>query len=180
MDRGDYARKKLDELINIANNKEIAQIAGLVDSLDEEISKLVLKMIAYGDYKRFSSSGDKEEDDNKFKIIIAGGRDFANYNLLKEKMDVLLQERKNIEIVSGTANGADTLGERYAREKKYNIKRFPADWDLYGKRAGYVRNKEMADYADACVVFWDGKSSGTKHMMDLATEKKIPLRLINY
>ena len=118
------------------------------------------------------------------KVIIAGTRDFDNYELLKQKMDKILAARvKNNEeiiIVSGTARGADKLGERYARERGYTIKRFPADWDKNGKRAGYIRNEEMAKYADACVCFWDEASRGTKHMIDLATRYKLALRVVKY
>ena len=121
-----------------------------------------------------------DEAKAKFKVIIAGGRDFNNYEFLKEKMDIFLKEKENIEIVSGTANGADSLGERYAGERGYFLKRFPANWSLYGKRAGYIRNSEMADYADVCVVFWDGKSRGSKHMIDISEEKGMPLRIVNY
>lgn len=115
-----------------------------------------------------------------FKLIIAGGRDFNDYDLLKSKLDRLLQNKTDVEIVSGKARGADSLGERYAREMGYPIKEFPANWNKYGKSAGYIRNKEMAEYADGCVCFWDGDSKGTKHMIDLAEEKNISLRVIYY
>lgn len=116
-----------------------------------------------------------------FKVIVAGGRYFNNYELLKESLDRLLQNKlPNVIIVSGTARGADTLGEKYAVERDLSIVEFPADWDKYGKSAGYRRNAEMADYADACVVFWDGKSKGTKHMIDLAEKKGIQLKIIKY
>lgn len=118
------------------------------------------------------------------KVIIAGTRDFNNYELLKQKMDKILANRvKNNEeiiIISGTARGADKLGERYAREKGYKIERYPANWDKYGKRAGYIRNEQMAKVADACVCFWDEQSKGTKHMIDLAKQYKLALRVINY
>lgn len=117
-----------------------------------------------------------------FKVIIAGGRNFNNYDLLKNKCDILLKNKslEDIEIVSGTANGADKLGERYAKEKGYKIKRFPADWDKFQKRAGFIRNQQMAEYADACICFWDNSSRGTKHMIDLANEKGLFIRIINY
>lgn len=115
-----------------------------------------------------------------FKVIIAGGRDFNNYDLLKRKCDVLLKNKSDIEIVSGTANGADKLGERYAKENGYKIKRFPADWDKFQKRAGVIRNQQMAEYANACICFWDNSSKGTKWMIELANEKGLPTRVINY
>lgn len=115
-----------------------------------------------------------------FKVIIAGTRSFDDYELLKTKMDRLLSQQRDVEIVSGTARGADQLGERYAAEKGFPIKQFPADWNIYGKSAGYRRNAEMAEYADAAVVFWDGKSRGSKHMIDLAKSKGLAVRVIVY
>jgi len=113
------------------------------------------------------------------KVIIAGSRSFSDYDLLKEKMDKILknQNKEEIEIISGTASGADKLGERYAKENNLKLKKFPADWSL-GKKAGYIRNEEMAKYADACIVLWDGMSKGSKHMIDLAEQYKLKLRVI--
>jgi len=114
------------------------------------------------------------------KIIIAGSRNFNDYNLLKTSCDNLLTQFTNIEIVSGTARGADKLGERYAREKGYDIKQFPANWDKFGKSAGYIRNDEMAKYSDMLIAFWDGTSKGTKHMIDLANKRGIKVEIVNY
>ncbi len=116
-----------------------------------------------------------------FKVIIAGGRDFKDYDLLKTKLNKILSNINTpIVIVSGKARGADSLGERYAKEMGYEIAEFPANWDKYGKRAGYIRNEEMAKYAEACVCFWDGKSKGTKHMIDLTNKHNLKLRVIRY
>jgi len=115
-----------------------------------------------------------------FKVIVAGSRNFNNYEFLKNTLNYLLINQNNIEIVSGTANGADKLGEMYARKLHLGLKQFPADWDQYGKRAGYLRNEQMAKYADALVAFWDSKSVGTKHMIDLAGKYKLLVRVINY
>lgn len=113
------------------------------------------------------------------KVIIAGGRDFNDYDLLKLKCDTILKNQTNIEIVSGTARGADKLGEKYSQEKGYRVKLFPADWNL-GKKAGYIRNEQMAQYADSLIAFWDGQSKGTKHMIDLAKKYNLNVRVINY
>ncbi len=116
-----------------------------------------------------------------FRIIIAGGRGFNDYALLKNTMDKLLSNIKgNIIIVCGKARGADTLGERYAKEKGYGINYYPANWDLYGKCAGYIRNEQMAQNADALVAFWDGQSRGTKHMIDLARKYNLKVRVKRY
>jgi len=81
----------------------------------------------------------------------------------------------DIEIVSGRARGIDILGERYAKENNLKLKLFPADWDQYGKRAGYLRNKQMAEYADALILIWDGKSRGSQMMLELAKQYKLKI-----
>jgi hypothetical protein len=115
------------------------------------------------------------------KVIVAGSRNFNNYELLKQKLDYFLKNvQSNVEIVSGTAKGADRLGEMYAIQNGYEIKSFPADWDAFGKQAGYIRNKEMAKYATHCVCFWDGKSLGTKSMISLAAEYGLIYRVVYF
>ena len=120
----------------------------------------------------------------KVNIIVAGSRSFDDYKLLKEKCDYYLSDALakgyDIEIVSGTAKGADKLGEQYAKERGYHIAYFPADWKAYGKRAGYLRNQQMANFSDALICFWDGSSKGTKHMIDIARGKHIPVRTVIY
>ena len=118
-----------------------------------------------------------------FKVIIAGGRDFNDYELLKEKCDYylgFLDPNVEIEIISGGARGADSLGERYANEKGYQLDVHKADWETYGKSAGYRRNAEMVTIASATICFWDGQSKGTKHTIDLCKEKNIPCKVVRY
>jgi len=118
-----------------------------------------------------------------FKVIVAGGRDFKNYNLLEKKLDVLLSNKVSdhtIVIVSGGANGADKLGERYAKKRNYKVDKFPADWDKYGKRAGYLRNEEMAKHGDVLVAFWDGVSRGTGHMINIMKRLNKPVKIVRY
>lgn len=114
------------------------------------------------------------------KVIIAGSRNFNDYNRLKKLCDNILCLQTDIEVVSGTANGADKLGEKYANEKGYKLKQFPANWDKFGKSAGYKRNEEMAKYAESLIVFWDGKSKGTKHMIDLAEKHFLDIRTVYF
>lgn len=117
----------------------------------------------------------------KFKVIIAGGRNFNDYQLLKSTMDKLLSNIKDkIVIICGQARGADTLGEIYAKEKDYEVNYYPANWDFYGKSAGYIRNEEMAKNSDALVAFWDGKSRGTKHMIETAKKYNLKIRIKYY
>lgn len=126
---------------------------------------------------------EKEEDNQAkqdFRVIVAGSRDFDDYDLLREKCDALLARKtdKNIIIVSGTARGADQLGEWYADERGYQVERYPADWENEGKAAGPIRNAKMADNADALIAFWDGESRGTENMIEEATRKGLAVRVV--
>ncbi len=110
------------------------------------------------------------------KVIIAGSRTLSLMSLLDQAVVRagnywMLQDPGNwknymyTEIVSGGAQGADALGERYALNKQIPLKVFSADWETHGKKAGILRNIEMADYSDALIALWDGKSKGTFHMI---------------
>lgn len=102
------------------------------------------------------------------KVIIAGSRDITDYGLL---LAVIRAARFRItEVVCGKARGVDTLGEELAKKNGIPIKYFPADWSL-GNGAGHIRNRQMGDYADALIAVWDGKSRGTKGMIDYARSK---------
>jgi len=79
---------------------------------------------------------------------------------------MLANKGKRVEIVSGTAGGVDRLGEAYAYSRGFAVKRFPADWESHGNSAGVIRNAEMAEYADAAIIFWNGVSKGTKNMIE--------------
>lgn len=116
------------------------------------------------------------------KVIIAGGRDFTDLTMMTAKLDALFINTADdpITIVSGTARGADQTGERYAELRGYDVERHPAKWDVYGRSAGYKRNEHMASIATHCVVFWDGKSKGSKHMIDIAGRNKLNLRVVSY
>ena len=80
----------------------------------------------------------------------------------------------------GTARGADRLGEKYAQDRNLSLKKFPADWNKYGRGAGYRRNEQMAEYATHAVVFWDGRSKGSEHMIRIAKEQKLNLRVVHF
>jgi len=120
------------------------------------------------------------------KVIVAGSRTFNDYELLKETLDTFkmyLAKKcvdEPIEIVSGTARGADKMGEQWAKENGCVIHEFKPDWDGLGKYAGYKRNEDMAKFADAAIIFWDGVSKGSKHMIDLAKYYKLKIRIQYY
>lgn len=118
----------------------------------------------------------------EFKLIVAGSRNFLNYVSAKEILTSVLSNKKleNVCIVSGGARGADKLGEVFASENKCNLKIFPANWDKYGKKAGYLRNREMIEFADATILFWDRESRGTKSMLMLTLDYNKPLFVVYF
>jgi hypothetical protein len=118
----------------------------------------------------------------KHRVIIAGGRDFNDWELLRMKVSYyLLQlEPSEVEIVSGCCGGADQLGEEYSILYGYPLKEFEADWKKYGKAAGPIRNKQMAEYATHLIAFWNWKSDGTRDMIKQATEAGLKIIVVNY
>jgi hypothetical protein len=116
-----------------------------------------------------------------FRVIIAGGRDFEDYTFLQEKCTkVLTSKLPRVIIISGCAKGADKLGEVFAAYNNLEVERFPADWDKFGKSAGHVRNRQMADVSDALIAFWDGRSKGTGGMVMTMRKLEKPVRIIRY
>lgn len=113
------------------------------------------------------------------KVIVAGSRNFTDYAKLQYVLDKLALKQP-IEIVCGEARGADKLGRKYGESRGLVIHSFPADWDTHGKSAGYIRNREMANFSDCLIAFWDGVSKGTKHMIDLASEQGLKVLVIKF
>lgn len=114
------------------------------------------------------------------RVVIAGCRDYTDYQEAKEYIDFCLsniRKENHIIIVSGGASGADAMGERYADENGFAVERYPADWDQYGKSAGPIRNREMAQAADYVICFWDGESRGTRSMIDFAEQYGKPVKI---
>ena len=113
------------------------------------------------------------------RTIIAGSRD---HGIPYERFcELMAQVEWNITtVLSGTARGIDRMGERWAAEKGIPIERYPADWDRYGKSAGYRRNAKMVNKTEALVAFWDGESSGTENTIKVAREKgrKVKVQMI--
>lgn len=115
------------------------------------------------------------------KIIIAGGRDFNDYELLERnalRLISTLPGGRDIQIVSGGAKGVDAMGERFAQENDLEVVLFPADWEKYGRAAGPKRNAQMAEYATHLLSFWNGESKGTKSMISLAKKKNLKIKVI--
>ena len=123
----------------------------------------------------------------KYNIIIAGSRDFTNYQIVKTSLKNFLLSKQTSDkptIICGMARGADMLGYRLAKEFKLPLKEFPADWSI-GKQAGYIRNEQMAKYAQqhgngVLLAFWDGQSKGTKWMIELANKYHLESHIFNF
>jgi len=117
------------------------------------------------------------------KVIVAGNRyKDPEQKLIFDDYELVLKAVNSCgffitELVSGTAIGVDQLGEQWATTRSIPVTRMPADWNQYGKRAGPARNKAMAQYADAAVIVWDGKSDGTRNMIDEMIRHKKPYHL---
>lgn len=125
---------------------------------------------------------------SKFPIIIAGGRDFNDIRLALKSLKKYCIKRNlkpsDIQVVSGTAKGADFIGEFIAKRLSIELKQFMPDWVRFGKLAGFKRNEEMAMYASensgGCLVFWDGQSKGSLNMIELARDYKLDYEVVNY
>lgn len=112
------------------------------------------------------------------RVIIAGGREFDRMESLI--MAVVDSGFQIDEVVNGGALGVDSLARRWAKHKDLPCRTFNADWQHYGKSAGPIRNREMAEYADALIAIWDGQSRGTKNMIEEATKRGLKVHIHRY
>lgn len=116
------------------------------------------------------------------KVIVSGSRNFNDTVFIYKKLDELLQQYKEfneVEIVEGGCRGVDLIAKQYAIDNNLSYKEFPADWNRYGKSAGMISNSDMAQYADALIAFYDGKSRGTGGMIRIAKGKGLPVHIVN-
>lgn len=121
-------------------------------------------------------------NDNK-RVIVSGGRDLHDYDYFRPRLYKVLTKlfSLNCTIVHGCADGTDTLAERFRKLENLPVDKFPAKWNEHGRKAGPLRNIEMGDAgADLLVSFWDGKSTGTRHMISVAATRMIPTIIFQY
>ncbi len=114
------------------------------------------------------------------RVVIAGCRDYNDYDEAKRYIDFCLshiRKENHIVIVSGCASGADAMGERYAQENGFDVEKYPAEWEKYGRSAGPRRNMKMAEVSDYVICFWDGESRGTKSMISYAKQYGKPIKI---
>ena len=131
-----------------------------------------------------NNDNSEQNKNDVFVLLVVGSRTITDYEKIKNTINFLLPKGYDkIEIVSGGAKGVDSLAEKYAKEKKINLRVFKAKWSLYGKTAGPIRNREMHEYIAqfphrGCVIFWDGKSKGAYQSVELSKHYETPMRLI--
>ena len=114
------------------------------------------------------------------RVAVAGCRQYENYEEAKEYIELCISEiRKKYTLifVSGGCRGADALGERYAAENGLKTEKYPADWEKYGRAAGPMRNKKIAEISDYIICFWDGQSKGTKSLLRFAEKSQKPVKI---
>ena len=133
---------------------------------------------------------------SSIRIAIVGSRDFEDYELVSQEVSTYICNninafvhndkiyvkngtRDETLIISGGAKGADTLAERFAKDNNFNIKIFKPDWELYGKRAGFIRNSKIVDNCDVLFAFQINNSKGTQHSINLAKEKNKEVFVFN-
>ena len=183
----------LSRLTNIAGLTLTAPLKASDIIVDESVKRFYTELRG-GVYEAPVPKGYEQY---KIRLIVAGGRDFQDYNYVCQSLDFMLKNYKPSEVivVSGKAKGADSLGERYARGRGIAVKSFPADWkdlttqpvkiksNAYGEYnclAGIVRNHQMGDFATHAVVYWDGDSTGSIDMISYMKDQNKPVKVFRY
>lgn len=116
------------------------------------------------------------------RVIVCGSRKWRDRDRISDRMFDLSLATENLQctVVHGNAAGADRIAAQEAPKIGLLVESHPANWEKFGKAAGPIRNQAMADMgADLCIAFWDGQSTGTKHMIDTAKAAGIPVEIIH-
>lgn len=172
----------------ITSSKKVTYDSGLVDT-----KYFYEDVIGFDDVAECFENFFNPPNDNSVRVIIAGGRGFTDEAIGFKRLDYLLgnlDDEKDIEVVCGEAKGADTVGKKWAESRGHFVKSFIPDWEGQGKAAGHIRNREMAKYAAEkdsegndrgyLIAFWDGKSKGTKGMIETAEKLGLKIRVVRY
>jgi hypothetical protein len=122
-----------------------------------------------------------------FKLAVIGSRSYHDYKELDYVINQMFNRKRldkpeiKLCIVSGGARGADTLAKQYANSRDdVEYREFKADWMTHGKKAGIIRNYDIVRECDVVLAFWNGKSKGTKHTLQLATQFRKPIRVVRF
>lgn len=114
--------------------------------------------------------------ERKRRVIVCGSRGWTDRGRISDRLALLPDDTV---VVHGAARGADRIAHQEAQKLGLLVEPHPADWDRLGKRAGFVRNEEMAEAgASLCIGFWDGRSTGTTDMLDRARAHGIEVEVV--
>lgn len=113
-------------------------------------------------------------------VSVTGSRTISDYNWFANKLEESLKDYKVTKFISGGARGVDTLIKIYCNRNNKELEEILPDWDKYGKKAGFVRNKEIIDKSDFNLIFWDGKSKGSKFNIDYCEKNNKKFKVIRY
>lgn len=119
----------------------------------------------------------------QFNLIVAGGRDYLDYKRMENVLFEFAEQHGEdylINIVSGMSRGADRLAVQFCRNHGVQLIEMPADWNQYGKSAGYRRNTDMAAISQGLIAFWDKSSKGTQHMISTAQSNGLIVQVEYY
>ena len=114
------------------------------------------------------------------KILVCGSRTFTDADAIERELRAYTQYEPNATVIEGAARGADIIAGNVAHRMGFIIEEYPADWNKYGKRAGFIRNTEMLAKGrpDIVIAFWDGQSRGTAMMIEIAKKAGVPVKVI--
>ncbi len=119
------------------------------------------------------------------RVLICGSRSIKDKDWVFDNIESFWYENlacfRELTLLEGEANGVDKLAKEYAKINNWeNIEEYPADWEKYGRRAGFIRNEEMVKNCDCCLILWDGNSKGTYSDIELCKKYKVPYTIIHY
>lgn len=116
------------------------------------------------------------------KLMVCGSRTITDKDWIFKQIEDYIKELKaeDLVIIQGLAKGVDIIAKEWAENHNIKTLDFPAEWDKYGKSAGFKRNVTMVDECDCCLILWDGVSLGTKHDITLCKSKNKPHKIVSY
>lgn len=112
-----------------------------------------------------------------YKLMISGSRGIKDSKKIYDELEKIFAAHPDFILISGEARGVDSIAEEWAKSRNLPIEQHKPDWAKYGWGAGIIRNKEMVLAADFVLIFWDGKSKGTKSVIDFCEKQGKPYKL---
>lgn len=122
--------------------------------------------------------------DEQRKLLVCGSRSIVDKEWIFAQIESYwyfnMACYKYPVMIEGEARGVDTIAKEYALNNAWEVNAYPANWDKYGRSAGYIRNEVMVKACDECLILWDGVSKGTKHDIDLCAKYNRPFKVLIY